>query len=44
MHCLFRSNVGDVTNDAVYVLDNEHNAYIGAQNLSQKIADQFHVN
>ena len=31
MHCLFRSNVGDVLNDAVYVLHNEYNAYIGAQ-------------
>ena len=31
-------------NDAVYVLHNEHNAYIGAQNFSQKLEDQLHVN
>ena len=31
-------------NDAVYVLHNEHNAYIGAQNLWQKIEDQIQVN
>ena len=37
MHCLFRSNVGDI-NDAVYVLHNEHIAYIGAQiNLLHKV-------
>ena len=31
-------------NDAVYALHNEHIAYIGAQNLLQKIQDQFYVN
>ena len=32
------------SNDAVYVLHNKHNVYIGAQNLLQKKnEDQFHV-
>ena len=31
-------------NDAVYVLHNEHNAYIGAQNLLKNTKDQFNVN
>ena len=32
------------SNDAVHVLHNEHIVYIGAQNLLQKIEDQFHFN
>ena len=36
--CRWRSN------DAVYVLHNEQNGYIGAQNPLQKIEDQFQVN
>ena len=38
MKCLWRYN------DAVNALHDEYNAYTWAQNLLQKIEDQFHVN
>ena len=31
-------------NGVVNALHDEHNAYIGAHNILQKIEDQFHVN
>ena len=46
MHCMFRSNVGDINMTSLmsYRTNIMRTMYIGVQNLLQKIEDQFNVN